>query len=211
MIELAERLRAAGHEVVAVHPSAATAAVMDIYPSTIIPTWLALDPPPRPELLPAHVQRHLARAAEIDAVTYVREVNRFEALAREITADYFDRVDVLLTPTTATRVPRIGEVRAELLDRGGPTGRACPRYEQTLAFTTVGSVIGAPALSVPAGLDDDGLPLGAQIIGRQHADDVVLQLGRDVERLAAMPDPPDLRRPAATGSAPPHPRSPATS
>lgn len=193
--DLAERLRAAGHEIVEVHPSDATAAVMDIYPATIIPTWLALDPPSRPERLPAHVQRHLAHAAGIDATTYVREVNRFETLAREITTDYFDRVDVLLTPTTATRVPRIGEIRSELIQSGGPLGRACPRYEQTLAFTTVASVIGSPALSVPAGLDDGGLPLAVQIIGRQHADDVVLQLGRDVE----------AHHPALT---PPHSASP---
>jgi amidase len=178
---VADRLRAAGHDVVDVHPSAATAEVMDIYPRTIIPTWLALDPPPRPELLPAHVQRHLAHAAGIDATTYVREVLRFQELARQIVADLFDDLDLLVTPTTATRVPAVGEVRAELLAAGGPTSRTCTVYERTLAFTTVPSVIGSPALSLPTHVDDDGLPLGVQLVGRQRSDGLLLQVGRDLE------------------------------
>ena len=40
---------------------------------------------------------------------------------------------------------------------------------------------GHPAVSVPAGLTPDGLPVGLQIIGRRHADETVLALASRFE------------------------------
>jgi amidase len=198
--EVADRLRADGHDVVALDPSEAMAEVMDIYPRTIIPAWLGLEPAPRPELLPAHVRRSLERGRHIDAASYLREVLLFQRLAREILHFLFDSVDVVVTPTTATRVPAIGQVRAELL-ADGPS-RRCPTYEQTLAFTTVPSVIGSPAVSLPTHLDDDGLPVGVQLIAEPFAESLLLQLGRDLETsygwLDRCPPTPPTAAPAST-------------
>ena len=44
------------------------------------------------------------------------------------------------------------------------------------------SVLGLPAIAVPCGFTDDGLPVGIQIVGRQHADLRVLQLAHAFER-----------------------------
>ncbi len=41
---------------------------------------------------------------------------------------------------------------------------------------------GHPAISVPAGLTSEGLPVGLQIIGRRHADEAVLALANRFER-----------------------------
>lgn len=179
-LDVADRLRAHGHEVITLDPVDAMADVMDIYPETIIPSWLSLETIPRPELLPAHVQRHLARAQDIDAATYLREVLRLQAAARTILGHLFGQVDVVVTPTTATRVPAVGVVREELAaaDRGHRGG---PVYEQTLAFTTVPSVIGSPAISLPTHVDRDGLPLGVQLVGAPSDEALLLQLGRDLE------------------------------
>jgi len=43
------------------------------------------------------------------------------------------------------------------------------------------SATGLPALSVPAGFTDGGLPVGLQIVGRYHDDHTVLRLGRALE------------------------------
>tara|TARA_Y100000758_G_C16010584_1_gene407466 strand:- start:600 stop:1148 length:549 start_codon:yes stop_codon:yes gene_type:complete len=43
------------------------------------------------------------------------------------------------------------------------------------------SVLGLPAISVPCGFTDDGLPIGMQIVGRQHDDLGVLQLAHAFE------------------------------
>ena len=42
---------------------------------------------------------------------------------------------------------------------------------------------GHPAISVPAGLTPDGLPVGLQIIGRRHGDASVLSVAGAVERM----------------------------
>lgn len=179
--ETADRLRSAGHEVVELEPIDAMAEVMDVYPRTIIPSWLAAIDVPHPDRLPAHVRRHLDHAERIGAATYVREVKLLRLKAREILHHLFDAVDVVLTPTTATRVPRIGAVREELLRHGGPLSRDCTLYERTLAFTTVPSIIGSPAISLPTHADDDGLPVGIQLIGEQFAESLLLGLGRDLQ------------------------------
>ena len=50
-------------------------------------------------------------------------------------------------------------------------------------MTVPPSLAGLPAISVPAGTTDDGLPVGLQIIGRMKADADVLALARQVEEL----------------------------
>ena len=53
---------------------------------------------------------------------------------------------------------------------------------------------GSPALSVPAGLDDDGLPIGVQIVGPLWSEMRILHIARELERTGVLPGfqpPPD--------------------
>jgi aspartyl-tRNA(Asn)/glutamyl-tRNA(Gln) amidotransferase subunit A len=43
-----------------------------------------------------------------------------------------------------------------------------------MPFTYPFNLTGQPAISVPAGWTDDGLPIGLQIVGQRHADHTVL-------------------------------------
>lgn len=171
----ASMLAAHGHEVVEISPTEAMAEVMDIYPRTIIPAWLTLTELDHPERLQPYIRRTLQRGSEISATEYLREANLFKTLAREITRSLFRDHDVIVTPTSATRVPRIGVVWEEL--RTQAPSRNCAVYEQTLAFTTVPSVIGAAAISLPTHVDSEGLPIGVQLIGPQFSETLLLQLG----------------------------------
>ncbi len=44
------------------------------------------------------------------------------------------------------------------------------------------TVTGLPAISVPCGFTPEGLPVGLQIVGARHRDDLVLQAARAFER-----------------------------
>ena len=57
-------------------------------------------------------------------------------------------------------------------------------------FTVSLNLAGLPGLSVPAGLDSQGLPLGLQLIGRPWDEETILRVGDVIEKCAnfkAMP------------------------
>jgi aspartyl-tRNA(Asn)/glutamyl-tRNA(Gln) amidotransferase subunit A len=90
-------------------------------------------------------------------------------------------VDLLLTPTTAVPAfPAGGPPPSEIGGREVDPVMAVP-------FTMLANLGWNPAVSVPAGVTADGLPVGLQIMARRHADDVVLRLARLFEQAAPWP------------------------
>ncbi len=55
-------------------------------------------------------------------------------------------------------------------------GRAMSAYHRWMEVCALGTLIGAPSLSMPGGFGTGGLPIGLQVIGRPRADDEVLDL-----------------------------------
>jgi aspartyl-tRNA(Asn)/glutamyl-tRNA(Gln) amidotransferase subunit A len=58
-------------------------------------------------------------------------------------------------------------------------------------FTVPVNLAGLPAVSVPAGLTADGLPLGLQIIGKAFDEGLMLRAARAIERAAGFGARPD--------------------
>jgi amidase len=87
----------------------------------------------------------------------------------------FDRVDVVLTPTTAKPPLPIGSIDGL---RGWQTDRlvisACP-------YAWPWNVLGWPGINVPAGLTDDGLPVGAQLLGPADSEELLISLAAQLE------------------------------
>jgi aspartyl-tRNA(Asn)/glutamyl-tRNA(Gln) amidotransferase subunit A len=54
-------------------------------------------------------------------------------------------------------------------------------------FTMLANLCWNPAISVPAGLTPEGLPIGLQIMARRHRDDIVLRLARIFEQAHPWP------------------------
>jgi amidase len=82
--------------------------------------------------------------------------------------------DVLLTPTTATTAPP--------LITDGTAEEIVNRVLGSAPYNTAPlNLSGHPALSVPNGADDAGLPTAAQVIGRRFDEARVLQVGRVIE------------------------------
>lgn len=88
-------------------------------------------------------------------------------------AQAFERCDAILTPTTPGPAFAIGEKTVDPLSM----------YLNDV-FTVTASLAGLPAISVPAGLSAEGLPLGLQVIGKAFDEAGLLRVGRAIERAA---------------------------
>jgi aspartyl-tRNA(Asn)/glutamyl-tRNA(Gln) amidotransferase subunit A len=97
---------------------------------------------------------------------------RARTLLRQDYADVFaSGVDVLLSPTTPTTAFRLGEKTQDPL----------AMYLSDI-YTVMASLAGLPAMSVPCGWSQGGLPVGAQIVGPAFGEVAVLRAAAAVER-----------------------------
>lgn len=104
---------------------------------------------------------------------YYNQAQRVRTLiANDFTAA-FAQCDVILAPTTPTASFPLGDKVYDPL----------AMYLNDV-FAVPASLAGLPAMSVPAGLNSDGLPLGLQIIGRAFDEQGVLNAGLAIEQRA---------------------------
>ena len=130
-----------------------------------------------PELYQPETLRRIRTGEGIspeDAAQCKRELQE----ARKQIASVFNDVDLLITPTTPTPAPVISELKAnpDLLR---------PRELALLRNTRPMNVWGLPAISVPCGFTQSGLPIGLQIIGSHWGEAKVLQLAHAYEQATA--------------------------
>lgn len=91
---------------------------------------------------------------------------------------FFDGYDLMLTPTSATPAPKLGEW--SITEIAGIKLGA----EAWQPFAYAFNITGQPAASVPCGWTKDGLPVGLQIIGRRFDDLGVLNAAAAFEQAA---------------------------
>jgi aspartyl-tRNA(Asn)/glutamyl-tRNA(Gln) amidotransferase subunit A len=104
---------------------------------------------------------------------YYLKAQRVRSLIARDFATAFERVDAILAPTAPSAAFAIGE------NSDDPVAM----YLNDV-FTVPASLAGLPAISVPAGLSADGLPLGLQIIGRAFDEEGVLRVAGVLEAAA---------------------------
>ncbi len=114
--------------------------------------------------------------------TYVLSAGYYDAyyrkaqqVRRRITQDFaqaFEQVDALLTPTTPGPAFALGKEQDPL------------HMYMNDVFTVPASLAGLPAISVPAGLSQEKLPLGLQVIGKALDEQTVLDVGLALEQAA---------------------------
>lgn len=85
----------------------------------------------------------------------------------------FEKYDALLCPVAPTPAFKLGEKTSDPLTM----------YLED-AMTVPASMAGLPALSVPAGKTANGLPVGAQLIGRAQSDQLLLSIAKSCEEEA---------------------------
>ena len=115
--------------------------------------------------------------------TYVLSSGYYDAYylkaqkVRKLIKNDFDQayknVDAILTPSTPSSAFKIGE----------KTNDPVSMYLNDI-FTVPINLAGLPAISIPAGLDSNGYPLGLQIIGKPFDEQSILNLSLAIEKRA---------------------------
>ena len=129
---------------------------------------------------PDKVKESIRWNAELGAKLTGPDLARAEQLhtrLHERVVAFFERYDVLLAPTTQVLpFPVEVEYPTEI------AGVHQENYLEWMRSCTVISATGCPALSVPGGFTQDGLPVGLQIVGAPRADRKVLEVGHAFEQ-----------------------------
>lgn len=158
--------------------------------------WIDIDP----DLFLVLWQRLMANApilqeGKLQPVTaWLRKlgkaVTKEDAVATRITlqrqvGEWFGSADLWVSPCVAIPPPKIGAWKAADPETS---------FRSVLGlgvYTAVFNVGGQPAISIPMGLDESGVPYGVQVAGRLGSDNLLLQVARAVEQeLATFPGPP---------------------
>jgi len=105
---------------------------------------------------------------------YLRAQKVRTLIKRDFETCFAEGINAILTPTTPSAAFAIGE-----------KGRSDP-IEMYLndVFTVTVNMAGLPGISVPSGLDTQGLPLGLQLIGRPFEEETLFALGAVIEKAA---------------------------
>ena len=118
----------------------------------------------RPEDYSPQVRARLATGIAIPAASYLAALQLRPRLLREFVSQVYTHCDVLFTPTFALPVPTLAAT---------DVGAGAAMWEliaDLVRCVAPFNYLGLPALSVPAGFGDDGLPVGFQLVGRPFAE-----------------------------------------
>jgi len=116
-------------------------------------------------------------AAELSSTAYLGAIAQLQALARGVVA-FFADYDLLLTPALGDRPLPIGELTGFGEDPLGDLERA-GRFSP---YTALFNVTGQPALALPAGFGEDGLPVGVHLVAKPLGEDTLLQVATQLEQ-----------------------------
>ncbi len=130
-----------------------------------------------PELYQPETLRRIRTGQDVSPETLFECRRELQSLRRDIAAAFAD-VDLLVTPTTPVPAAAIAELKQN-------PDRLRPRELLLLRNTRPINVWGLPAISVPCGFTEAGLPIGLQIVGPHWGERKVLQLAHAYEQATA--------------------------
>ena len=149
------------------------AAALSAEAATIHRKWLR----ERPGDYGPMVRRRIEFGLYQPATRYLEALSLRETFLRDYCATSFADCDVLLTPTMPVTAPRLDEV--DVSDGKGMTDLVLKVSRNTRPI----SYLGLPALSVPCGFNEAGLPMAMQLIGRPFAEAQLCQLGHAYQKV----------------------------
>ncbi len=131
---------------------------------------------PGPEDLEPVTRLYAQKGGGVSAQDYIRAVQTFHRTGRQLGA-FFERFDILLSPTIARTSLPLGTVRMDGTLEEYEAGLA-----PMVAFASVCNAAGVPAMSVPLAWTDDGLPIGMHFVARYGAEATLLSLAAQLEQ-----------------------------
>lgn len=136
--------------------------------------YLDLNFPHKVERLDPVVRDRVRWAEQVSSVEYLR---RKAVLARcgAGAVRVFDGVDVLLTPTVPASPPRLADI--------GTVESYAPANMKAMRNTAISNLFGWCALTMPAGLDANRMPVGLQLMGPPRAEARLIGIALGIEAL----------------------------
>ncbi|MET7275615.1 amidase [Streptomyces flaveolus] len=124
--------------------------------------------------------RVLLEAGELMPAGDHLRAQRARTLMRQEWAGLLRRVDVVAAPTVPVTAVPAGQEHVTW-----PDGTVESVSDAYVRLSAPANITGVPALTVPVGLDRDGLPIGMQLLGRPLDEATVLRVGHAYERSPA--------------------------
>ncbi|MDO9414113.1 MAG: amidase [Pseudolabrys sp.] len=122
------------------------------------------------ERIDATLRKRLGKGLTIADAELAASLHSRETWRAEFISHYLGDADVALLPVMPIRTPRITEVNPASPDFKARTLYALSR------FTRFVNYLGLPALALPVGFDDRGMPVGLQLIGRPNSEAMLLRI-----------------------------------
>jgi len=123
------------------------------------------------------VRKRLEKGTKVPAVAYLQALelrDQFIAAFHVILQE--EELDALVVPTTPITATRVGEESVAI------KGSIHPTRALLLRLNRPANLAGVPAISVPCGLTENGLPVGLQFIGAVTEELLLLELAYNFER-----------------------------
>lgn len=132
-----------------------------------------------PEQVGPNVRANVEEGLRYEIMDVIRAMKQQTVLYQRFQA-FFETFDVMLTPAVTLSPRPWSELYPAEID-GTPTRT----YFHWLALAYAPTTVGHPALSLPVGVDHNGMPFGLQIVGRRGGDAQVLAVAAALEKLLA--------------------------
>jgi aspartyl-tRNA(Asn)/glutamyl-tRNA(Gln) amidotransferase subunit A len=136
----------------------------------------------------ADIRQLLLAGLFMPAVDYLAALQARRMIRREW-AKVFEKIDVLITPTTPVTATKFGEQTTDV--PGGPKPLVRAYLDLTLPF----NLTGYPAITIPCGFSKSGMPIGMQLVGRPFTESVLLRAAHQYQQETDW----HLRKPPAAG------------
>jgi aspartyl-tRNA(Asn)/glutamyl-tRNA(Gln) amidotransferase subunit A len=130
----------------------------------------------RPSDFGPEFQEFLARAQATAAGDYLKALRARHLFQRDF-QDAFAQVDVMLVPAAISTAPRHDNMVARIGER------ELPLIDVTSRAVAIMNMVGVPSLTMPAGFDRDGLPMGVQVVARPYAEATCLRVAHAFQQL----------------------------
>jgi len=122
---------------------------------------------------------------ELSSHDYIKAVLRLQVFSRQIVRDWGKDYDLLLTPTMAMEPPRIGWLH----ETGETDAKSLLwRCTEMVPYSGWCNVTGQPAISLPMHVAASGLPIGVQLAGPPYREDLLLEVGAELEAAVSWRD-----------------------
>jgi aspartyl-tRNA(Asn)/glutamyl-tRNA(Gln) amidotransferase subunit A len=116
--------------------------------------------------------RALLEAGELYLASHYIQAQRYRALIRDQFTRVLEDFEAIATPTVPFTAPEIGALQVRLED-----GEVLDLIPAVMKYNAIPPLTGQPALSVPCGFSDDGMPVGLQLIGSAFDEATLFRIG----------------------------------